>query len=416
MTTQNNETNQEDVRGLLQQILQNVAVVKVSVHQTNLSYQIKNAEVSIADTTLTRGEYTKPKWQIMPTEWQKRFAAASNQAKKILQKYSIAYPNFKGLYIVPVMRYQEIREAVQQASTEFTVVRDEFIAAYPEILAESREKFCAIDSADVVKSLTKRYDREPTLDEIERHTQHLLQDREDAWRHASSRLPSQDSLASKFYIDLGILPFLPGTVNPEKLSTALELLTLTLASADNDTVVHNIRQVISMLAGEVTNAENTAQKLENRVYSDFMSEAESQTREILNDVVEAMAAKPRQALAEAAENLAVKLRDAKRFSRSNLSAVQEAIDNMRNFKFMADDGLLTKITELEQILIAKTPEDLRHDILNASSDIAKSLQAVSEHARDNIAKTQSVKRFRRVVAKSGADMQQERLEKEAASV
>ena len=86
MTTEHSETNQEDVRGLLQQILQNVAVVKVSVHQTNLSYQIKNAEVSIADTTLTHGEYTKPKWQIMPSEWQKRFAAASAQAKKVLQK------------------------------------------------------------------------------------------------------------------------------------------------------------------------------------------------------------------------------------------------------------------------------------------------------------------------------------------
>ena len=404
MTTEHSETNQEDVRGLLQQILQNVAVVKVSVHQTNLSYQIKNAEVSIADTTLTHGEYTKPKWQIMPSEWQKRFAAASAQAKKVLQKYSIAYPNFKGLYIVPVMRYQEIRETVQQAATEFEAVRNEFIAAYPDILAESRSKFCDIDSADVIKTLTRRYERDPSAEEVERRTQQLKQERADAWVQAASRLPQQDDLASKFYIDLGILPFLPGTVNPEKLSSALEILTLTLANADNDTVVHNIRQVISMLAGEVDHAANTAQKLENRVYSDFMSEAESQTREILNDVVEAMADKPRKALAEAAEDLAVKLRDAKSFRKSSLNAVQEAIGNMRNFKFMADEALLTKIGELEEILASKTPEDLRHDILNASSDIAKSLQAVSEHARDNISKTQAVRRFRRVEVQSGADV------------
>jgi len=404
MTTEYRETNQEDVHGLLQQILQNVAVVKVSVHQTNLSYQIKNAKVSIADTKLMQGEYTQPKWQIMPAEWQKRFAAAAGQAKKVLQKYSIAYPNFKGLYIVPIMRYQEIRETVQQAATEFEEVRNEFIESYPDILAESRSKFCEIDSTDVMQTLNSRYDRQATSDEVELRTQQLKQKRADAWVQAASRLPKQNELEGKFYIDLGILPFLPGTVNPEKLSNALEILTLTLASAGNDTVTHNIRQVISMLAGEFENADNTSRKLENRVYSDFMSEAESQTREILNNVVEAMADKPRKALAEAAENLAVKLRDATRFSRSSLSAVQTAIDNMRNFKFMADDALLTKIGELEQILVSKTSEDLRHDILNASSDIAKSLQAVSEHARDNISKTQAVRRFRRVELQSGADV------------
>ena len=39
------------------------------------------------------------------------------------------------------MRYQEIRETVQQAATEFEAVRNEFIAAYPDILAESGKVF-----------------------------------------------------------------------------------------------------------------------------------------------------------------------------------------------------------------------------------------------------------------------------------
>jgi len=355
------EQSSAETQELLQKVLQHVAIGAVSVSWPKLTHQITNANVSIngedaISEDLKKETYIPPRWQLMPKEWAHKFSSFESRARRALDSRSIPYPIAKGMKIIPIMRYREIQENIDAIREEFFETRQAFIEDYTNIIEKHRTELGAR-----------------------------------AWEAASKKIPTVAQLPSKFSIDLNILPVVPNSVNPEKLSEALERIESFSELTPNETLQH----AYDLLAGEATSATNAESNLSNRVMRDFMQRAESQTQKILDSVVDVMAKEPREELANAVDHLVESLRDGRRISTGAISPINRAIANIRGFAFLADKQLLDQMTALENRLADVTPKQLNSDA-RVGASLAEGLRKMAEKARDEVAIGKAVRRFRGV--------------------
>ena len=355
------EQNSAETQELLQKVLQHVALGAVSISWPKLTHQITNANVSIngndaVSEDLNKETYIPPRWQLMPKEWANKFTRFEGKTRRALDVRSIPYPIAKGMKIIPIVRYREIQETIDALREEFFETRQAFIEDYPNIIEKHRTELGAR-----------------------------------AWEAASKKIPTADQLPDKFSIDLNILPVVPSSVSPAKLSEALERIESFLELTPND----NLQYVYDLLAGEVESATNAENNLSNRVMRDFMQRAESQTQKILESVVDVMAKEPREELANAVDHLVESLRDGRQIKSGSIASIQRAIENIRGFSFLADQPLLDQMAALENKLSDVTPTQLNSDA-RVGASLADGLRQIAAQARDEVAIGQSVRRFRSI--------------------
>ena len=355
------EQNSAETQELLQKVLQHVALGAVSISWPKLTHQITNANVSIngndaVSEDLNKETYIPPRWQLMPKEWANKFTRFEGKTRRALDVRSIPYPIAKGMKIIPIVRYREIQETIDALREEFFETRQAFIEDYPNIIEKHRTELGAR-----------------------------------AWEAASKKIPTADQLPDKFSIDLNILPVVPNSVSPAKLSEALERIESFLELTPND----NLQYVYDLLAGEVESATNAENNLSNRVMRDFMQRAESQTQKILESVVDVMAKEPREELANAVDHLVESLRDGRQIKSGSIASIQRAIENIRGFSFLADQPLLDQMAALENKLSDVTPTQLNSDA-RVGASLADGLRQIAAQARDEVAIGQSVRRFRSI--------------------
>ena len=362
------EQSSAETQELLQKVLQHVAIGAVSVSWPKLTHQITNANVSIngedaISEDLKKETYIPPRWQLMPKEWAHKFSSFESRTRRALDSRSISYPIAKGMKIIPIMRYREIQETIDAIREEFFETRQAFIEDYTNIIEKHRTELGAR-----------------------------------AWEAASKKIPTVAQLPGKFSIELNILPVVPNSVSPAKLSEALEQIQTVLELTPDDSAVlidlrQNLQCVYDLLAGEVESASTAESNLSSRVMRDFMQRAESQTQKILDSVVDVMAKEPREELANAVDHLVESLRDGRRISIGAISPINRAIANIRGFAFLADKPLLDQMTALENRLADVTPKQLNSDA-RVGASLADGLRQLATQARDAVSIGQSVRRFR----------------------
>jgi len=114
----------------------------------------------------------------------------------------------------------------------------------------------------------------------------------------------------------------------------------------------------------------------------------------VNEAIEEMIRGPRQQLAQAMSNLKELIARNGRVTTASFRPVREAIAKIRVFDFVANDGLLNKITEMEGQLDITAPKDLINDAASAEG-FSTALDAYAAEVEDELQAAADIDRFGR---------------------
>jgi hypothetical protein len=119
----------------------------------------------------------------------------------------------------------------------------------------------------------------------------------------------------------------------------------------------------------------------------FLNQARARTTEMVEQVMQQVIAGPRQELAAAVNSMRELIEADGRVTTRTVAPIRRAIEKIRMFDFVADDGLRLQIDNLSQTLDSLTPSEQTHETA-VSNGLMSVLRTVAETALDEARITQ----------------------------
>lgn len=382
---------------LINRLQRHVWLVSLTIGWPKFSYQIGDAVVEIKTGAGDEQRIEVPEdligktpWQLLPERWRKRFTGFEGETRKIINQTSIQFAA-KGSALLPINRAPDVFAQLRAKRTELCGdpfaeggpqigMVDEFIQEWPGILVDVHRKM--LDHGQ--KVLKKRLGVE-TLDED--GLQQAAELGEQLYSRAISKLPTQDSLRSRFRVIWCIIPLDAGGEGHSVSTGWLEARIQEL---------HGLRphlrgaqgvldeMIASMEAQLQETLEHSSHRLSAVDADDLVREARAQMQDYVAQSIEDMVAEPREQITEAVENLLAALRDDNRTVRAGtLGQVERAFNLLEGFSFMADETLLQRMRDCRDRMGRVTVQQLNSN-REIGAGLASALQPVAEAARDAV--------------------------------
>jgi hypothetical protein len=365
----------EEQARMLEQVTRHVFLVALHVGWPKLAHQIADAVVEITTaegegdakkTTIDAELRTNPQWNLMPKEWRQRMGNIESRGRRALQQRSIKFST-AGMALLPIGAAAETFTSLRELREEFQSARDEFENGYVQIL----------------------YDLRATLgDEL--------------YEKAAERLPKPADIADKFSFTWAIIPMggsptqavdtsvLEGTLN--ELVELEDLVRMHIGGVPRMTLaIDTIRGDISQV---LRHQQRAPRAIDEGFADELIAEARQQMSAHVSEFVENMAREPRAALVDAVDNLLEAIGDDSRIIRTGtINQVEQAFRQVRDFSFLADDELLSRINTMQTRLDEISVRDLNADV-EIGARLAEGLQHVRDQANNVEVRDMSVRAFR----------------------
>jgi len=332
----------------LDTIKQNVVVVDLTIRWPRLRRHMRDAVVNVSagnETVPVRDDFcTDPQWHLMPERWSKTFRTDEYLARKVLHRHAISHSK---LSLLPATRADDVFRQLEEIRHDFLAHRDSFVAAYPDILHNIRQRLQRI-SIIVADELIEK-------------------------------LPSADAIANKFDFATMVVPINGNNLGPEHRAVLRDAYRALAAAGDNDRA-ERLRLVLDDIdAGPLTQNPHLAEALRERV------------ARFADTLVEQIIAEPRQRLHEATANLLESLRRRRVVKQGTLRQVAEAVELLRGFSFVQDEDIMRQVSRLDQMLSNADIAALNAEDRAAANALAQAVEPVVNIAND-AATTHAVRR------------------------
>jgi len=352
-----------DGEQLLDQITQHVFLVMLNIRWPKMAYQIADAIVAVSDgdekKEIAEEFRTKPKWKLIPAEWQKKMSNLEGRARSLVGHASINFAA-RGVSVLPNARAAKIFSGLRTLRAEMEQYRDEFVSEY----------------AGILESLEERLDA-------------------DLYKKVQGKLPNVEQIAAKFGLVWAIIPAGDrGGATAEQLDCIETALTQSAdrmgeANIASPRSVHNARVTLANMRRTSTTEEITDGEAD-----ELIAEAREQMHQFTREMLEDMAREPRRILMDAADNLLAALKDPSRSVRNGtISQVREAFEMLEGFAFLAGPELIAAMHTCRERLESVTPQQLNSDA-EIGARLAAGLQGVRDEAADVQSAANAVRQFR----------------------
>jgi hypothetical protein len=346
---------------LLGKIQEHVWLVSLTVGWPKMSHQIADAEVTIktehGTTEVDEAFRTSPQWQLIPEEWKEKLSNLEGRARRVLGRASVQFAA-KGSCLLPIHRAPEVFQQLRELRTDFYSIRDQFVAAYGEIMRDIRAKLG-----------------------------------DEQFARAAAKLPTQQFVSGKFRMTWAIIP-LAGNSGPKE--DYWEELKERVDRVSAYTTVHGQDAIAEL--HEHIDRRHTAQWSpfdDDQALLDTVREAKESMAKMVEESIEAMVNEPRQEVAAAVQHMIDMIKDEKTVRQGTLDQISRAFDRLKSFSFIADDQLVQQIRQME-----KRIDDLTPQAINSNRDVglqlAGALRPILQAATDEARAAKAGQRFRHI--------------------
>lgn len=310
------------------------------------------ADKDVADELMTRNS-----WKLAPREWRLESGRIRNRAKRAVLRYGAIFR--RGVYLVPLKKYDEIYQELDQIRIEYDQFADQKVATWP---AE-----CDKLKAKIVEKYGER-----------------------TWQSVESKLPRVDKIRSRFSMTIGAWPIGGSTGGPEiaklidDLSEAVDDLSIApeLPSVLNGKIGAVLRLTGALRAA----ASGLPQHFSAEKLAEYTALIRNSTEQMLRESLTRAFDEPRQELYESIDNLLRIINESSSVRQPSVDAVKRAWDRLKGFSWLAPDDLAQRMEELDRRVNNTSAEDIRDG---------------TRAARETL---DAIKGFRDLLADSSSDM------------
>jgi len=301
-----------DARNPALSLLQRVKLIAVSLGWWHGNYKLKDAKITIAGESLTEGTATQPQVKLLSQtaelrEYRTKFGTLNTQRRDIADFYSEDFP-INGVRqvphaVVPAMLYELVGKVDETGKPVYDF--DRFVPR----------------TGDTEQSVAYRL--HTLADEFAASWPRLRLGLEAAvspavWQNVRKRLPSDNEIRKKFYLDVA---------------------TVELAVGNDD-------------------VEASVETLDSSRLQDYAQYMRTSMQRQVDAAVEQLVAGPRLALGTALKSLNELIARDGRVTARSFNAVNEAIAKLRMFDFASNSELISQIAGLERRIGATNAAEL----------------------------------------------------------
>lgn len=341
---------------VLNKIGRHVFLVALHISWPKMRHRIADAIVEVQEgghaVKLDEGMHSNPQWKLMPNEWWSRLTSIESRARRLLAGASISFGT-KGVSALPISRATEVFNGLRQQRAMLLKCRDEFVAAYADILGDLR-----------------------------------LQLGDQLFRAATGKLPSHGDVMRRFSMTWPIIPIGPQRVNTNLITTMIGVLHAYAPPKQQD-----VQWVLAELA-ELMKGQDIELADEGRA-ADLVAEARKHMEEHAVNIVEAMFKEPRQAIVEAIDHIVTSMQAGKDIRSGSIAQLERAFMQLKGFEFLADSELQSRIKETQQFITGISTAQLHRDEV-ACQQLADELRKVKDAALNQEVQQPVIRKFLRL--------------------
>lgn len=338
---------------VLNKIGRHVFLVALHISWPKMRHRIADAIVEVQEgghaVKINEEMHSNPQWKLMPQEWWSRLTSIESRSRRLLSAASISFGT-KGVSALPISRATEIFNGLRQQRMLLLKCRDEFAAAYGNILDDLR-----------------------------------LQLGETLFQAATGKLPSRESVRNRFSMTWPIIPIGPQRINTQLLTTLSNLLQQFAPQELEDVKWAKFEL-------EELSKSHDIEVADDDMATDLVEEAKKHMEEHALSIVDSMFREPREAIIEAIDHIISSLQSGKSIRAGSMVQLERAFMQLKGFEFLADDTLKQSIKEAQKFVDGVSTKQLHQNEI-VSKQLAVELRKVKDAAINPTVQQPAVRNF-----------------------